>query len=67
MSQNKEPSDWRFLNQGQYAAALASIQEAGEYIESIGKTDLATYTKEEFETLVLVICNAMNEHDAIPF
>lgn len=67
MSQSKEPSDWRYLNQGQYAAALASIKEAGEYIESIGKTDLATYTKEEFETLVLVICNAMVGHDTIPF
>ena len=67
MTQIKEPSDWRYLNQGQYAAALASIHEAGEYIESIGKTDLATYTKEEFQTLVLVICNAMMEHDTIPF
>jgi hypothetical protein len=67
MSRNKEPSDWLHLNQGQYAAALCAKKEAGEYIESIGKTDLATYTKEEFETLVLVICNAMNEHDTIPF
>lgn len=63
----KEPSDWKYLNQGEYAAALASTKEAGEYIESIGKTDLATYTKEEFQTLILVICNAMKEHDTIPF
>lgn len=67
MRQNKEPSDYKFLNQGQYAAALCAGLEAGEYIESIGKTDLATYSKEEFNTLLLVICNAMNEHDAIPF
>ena len=67
MSLLKEPSDWKYLNQGEYSAALASCKEAGEYIESLGKTDLAEYTKEEFQTLVLVICNAMKEHDTIPF
>lgn len=67
MSQNKEPSDWTYLNQSEYACALASIKEAGEYIESLGKTDLAEYTKKEFETLILVICNAMKAHGVIPF
>ncbi len=67
MLRNNEPSDWHYLNQAEYAAALASIKEAGEYIESLGKTDLAEYTKKEFETLILVICNAMKEHDTIPY
>ena len=62
-----EPSAWTYLNQMEYASALASISEAGEYIESLGKTDLATYSQEEFQTLVLVICNAMKMHDVIPF
>lgn len=63
----KEPSDWTYLNQMEYASALASIKEAGEYIESLGKTDLADYSAEEFQTLILVICNAMKMHDTIPF
>lgn len=62
-----EPSDWTYLNTLEYASAIASIQEAGEYIESLGKTDLADYSEEEFKTLVLVICNAMKMHDTIPF
>ena len=67
MSSSVEPSAWTYLNQMEYAASLASIAEAGEYIESLGKTDLATYSQEEFQTLILVICNAMKMHDTIPF
>lgn len=36
---------------------------AGEYIDSIGKTDLAVFTKEEWKTLIEVIFNAFS----IPF
>ncbi len=53
-----EPSDWTYLNIKEYEAAKDTAVEAGEYIESLGKTDLATYSKDEFETLLLVICNA---------
>lgn len=63
---NSEPSDWHYLTQGEKNAVLECVVDAGEYIESIGKTDLATYTKEEFETLLLVVCNAMNKR-VIPF
>lgn len=61
-----EPSRWHFLNGQEYAAAKESIFDAGEYIESLGKTDFADFTKEEFETLCLVICNSMNKN-SIPF
>lgn len=65
MSKN-EPTDWPYLTEIDVDAALASTKEAGEYIESLGKTDLSEYSKQEFETLILVICNAMNMR-LIPF
>lgn len=66
MTFQNEPSPYEWLNMREYEAAKASIEEAGEYIESIGKTDLAEYTKEEMETLLLVIVNAAMRR-AIPF
>ena len=62
-----EPSDWKYLTQGHVNALPDILPVVGEYIESVKKTDLAEYTKEEFETLILVICNAMSEHSGIPF
>lgn len=58
MSSRIEPSAWTYLNIKEYEAAKESANEAGEYIESLGKTDLYSFTREEFETLCLVICNA---------
>jgi len=37
-------------------AALHAGRNAGEYLESIGKTDLAGLTKQEWQTFCEVIC-----------
>ena len=57
---------YQWLDEKEIQGALKAKIEAGEYIESLGKTDLAEYTQEEFETLLLVICNAMFRH-SMPF
>lgn len=61
-----EPSNWRWLNQREVGVAKSTAKEAGEYIEEVGKTDLAEWTPEQFETLLLIICNKFAE-DQIPF
>ncbi|MBF0160028.1 MAG: hypothetical protein HQL58_10960 [Magnetococcales bacterium] len=43
------------------AAMQAAGPLAGEYIESLGKTDLALFTLEEFITLIQVIITAYLE------
>ena len=59
------------------AAMRAAGPKAGEYIESLGKTDMALFTVEEFTTLIQVIVSAYqsaktefdinNTWDDIPF
>ena len=59
------------------AAMRAAGPRAGEYIESLGKTDMALFTVEEFTTLIQVIVSAYqsaktefdinNTWDDIPF
>ncbi len=61
-----EPSDWKYLNESEVAAVKDSLPLVGEYIESLGKTDLAEYTKEELETLLLISCQHVMK-TAIPF
>lgn len=56
---NNEPSDWSHLTIFEKECALKSRRDAVEYINSLGKTDLINFSKEEFETLLLVICNSM--------
>jgi len=47
----------------QNEAALIGGQNAGEYLDSIGKTDLAKLTKDEWQTFCSVMC--VNYHQAI--
>ena len=63
---SKNPSDWANLTEDEVSEAIKSKFVAGEYIESLGKTDFADFTKEEFETLMLVICNEFRKN-VIPF
>ena len=65
--QSRDPTEYKHLLKYEYDAAIDCATEAGEYIESIGKSDLAEYTKEEFETLLLVICSNFARKTAIPF
>jgi len=44
-------------------AALIGGQYAGEYLDSIGKTDLAKLTKDEWQRFCSVMC--VNYHQAI--
>ena len=44
-------------------AALIGGQYAGEYLDSIGKTDLAKLTKQEWERFCSVMC--VNYHQAM--
>lgn len=37
-------------------------EQAGEYMETLGKTDLATFSPDEFGTFINVICTAYIEH-----
>ena len=54
-------------------AALGEAgQEAGAYVESLGRTELAAWTPEEWATLVEVIVTAYQDalfraRDGIPF
>lgn len=61
-----EPSDWHYLNESEIKAVKESLPLVGEYIESLGKTDLAEYKKEEIETLLLIACQHMVK-SSIPF
>lgn len=65
-SSNSDYTDYPYLNAHEKEAALKAAFDAGEYIESLGKTDLSEFTKHEFETLILVICNSAWKN-AIPF
>lgn len=42
-------------------AIQAASEPAGEYLESIGKTDLATMTEEEWLTLLEVVVTAFSD------
>lgn len=66
VSNKSSPSDWANLTEDEVLAAIESKLMAGEYIESIGKTDFADFTREEFETMCLVICNDFRKN-VIPF
>lgn len=52
-------------------ATEATSTPAGEYLEKIGKTDLATMTVEEWHGLLSVVvneyCNAMDALSEVPF
>lgn len=61
-----EPSDWHYLNQSEVDAVKDSLPLVGEYVESLGKTDLAEYTKEEIETLLLISAQHLMK-SSIPF
>ena len=37
-------------------------QAAGEYVESIGKTDLATFTEHEWSDLIRTVVIAFQDH-----
>ena len=43
-------------------ALAAASRSAGEYIESLAKTDLATFTSEEWATLIEVAVTAFQDH-----
>ena len=43
-------------------ALAAASREAGEYVESLAKTDLATFTGEEWATLIEVAVTAFQDH-----
>lgn len=59
-------SGWANLTERDAKRSLETMAVAAEYIESIGKTDLYEFSKEEFETLLLVVCNDFCK-DYIPF
>lgn len=61
-----EPSDWQYLNAQEVHAVSDAMSDAGEYIESIGKLNFSDFTKDEFRTLCLVICNSVAKN-SIPF
>ena len=61
-----KPTDWHYLNESEVNAVKESLPLVGEYIESLGKTDLAEYTKEEFETLLLISAQHLMK-SSIPF
>ena len=49
-------------NQHETNALAAAGVTGGEYVESIGKTDLASFTEREWSTLVDVIVTAFQDH-----
>lgn len=61
-----QPSNWHYLNESEVKAVKESLPLVGEYIESLGKTDLSEYTKEEFETLLLISAQHLMK-SSIPF
>jgi Family of unknown function (DUF6511) len=44
------------------AAVNHAVETAGEYIESLGRADLMTWSPEEFSTLIEVILTAFTDH-----
>jgi hypothetical protein len=44
------------------AAMDQAVAMAGEYIESLGRTDLMTWSPEDFATLIEVIVTAFTDH-----
>ena len=61
-----EPSDWHYLKDSEVKAVKESLPLVGEYIESLGKTDLVEYTKDEFEPLLLISAQHLMK-SSIPF
>ena len=51
--------DW---NKHQIEAMATASQAAGEYVESIGKTDLATFTEPEWSNLIRTVVVAFQDH-----
>lgn len=49
------------------AAAIEAGRQAGQYLESIGKTDLAALSKEEWKTFCEVMCLNYVPADQIPY
>ena len=43
-------------------ALAAASRGAGEYVESLGKTDLAAFTQEQWATLIEVVVTAFQDH-----
>ena len=60
-------------NKHEVNALAAASRTAGEYIESIAKTDLTAFTEAEWSTLIEVLVTAFQDHlrnayaDAPPF
>jgi uncharacterized protein YdaT len=42
-------------------------QVAGEYIDSLGKTDLALFSQEEYATFIEAVVTAYQEYVQVPF
>ena len=49
-------------NKHEVNALAAASSSAGEYIESIAKTDLAAFTEAEWSTLIEVLVTAFQDH-----
>ena len=49
-------------NKHEVNALAAASRNAGEYIESIAKTDLAAFTEAEWLTLIEVLVTAFQDH-----
>lgn len=49
-------------NELEVAAMEHAGQMAGHYIEEVGKTDLATFSSDEYMTLISVICKGYINH-----
>lgn len=49
-------------NQYEVAALESASSQAGSYIESIGKTDLAAFTQSEWSSLIDVVVTAFRDH-----
>ena len=59
-------------NERESAALAAASQAGGEYVESIGKTELAAWSAQEWATLIDVIVTAFQNSvraaaDDLPF
>lgn len=48
-------------NQHETNALAAACQTGGEYVESLAKTDLATFTSVEWSTLIDVVVTAFQD------
>ena len=49
-------------NHHQIEAMATASQAGGEYVESIGKTDLATFTEPEWSNLIRTVVVAFQDH-----